>query len=369
MSFKVLHKDTGSKARAGVLKTAHGEIQTPVFMPVGTQATVKTLTNEELIQAGAQIILGNTYHLYLRPGEEVMKNAGGLHKFMNWHKPILTDSGGFQIFSLTVNKKITPEGFEFQSHIDGSRHFLSPEKVVEYQLLLGSDIIMPLDECVPYPSARDYVEQSLKITHDWALRSKKSLPKDVPNLLFGIVQGSSYKDLRKISAEELCAMGLNGYAIGGIAVGEPSDVLREISAYTAGLLPEEKPKYLMGVGMPEDMLNAIEDGIDMFDCVVPTRNGRNGQAFTGKGEIQVRNGSFKNDLRPIEENCPCYACRNHSRAYIRHLFNTNEILGLRLVSLHNITFYVKLIASAREAILCGNYSKFKKDFISNREKI
>jgi len=374
MSFKLLHKDSTTRARAGVLRTAHGEIQTPVFMPVGTQATVKTLTNEDLLAAKAQVILGNAYHLYLRPGADIIKQAGGLHKFMSWELPILTDSGGFQIFSLAVLRKITKEGVDFQSHIDGSRHFLTPEKVVEFQKLLGSDIIMPLDECVKYPSSRDYIEQSLKITHDWASRSKTALAaacaggEGSPNLMFGIVQGGSYLDLRKRSVEELCGIGFDGFAIGGVAVGEPEEILREVTEYTAALLPENRARYLMGVGMPLDMLKAIAAGVDMFDCVVPTRNGRNGQAFTLRGELQLRNASFKSDFRPIEEGCGCYACRTYSRAYIRHLFNTDEILGLRLVSLHNIVFYVKLIASARQAIVEGRYAAFLKDFMDKREE-
>ncbi|NQT21993.1 MAG: tRNA guanosine(34) transglycosylase Tgt [Candidatus Omnitrophica bacterium] len=368
MSFTLLKKDKTTGARLGVLKTAHGEVHTPVFMPVGTQATIKTLTNEEVLSAGTEIILANAYHLYLRPGEDTIKRAGGLHKFMSWTGPILTDSGGFQIFSLAVLRKIKKEGVEFKSHIDGSKHFLTPEKVIQFQNLLGSDIMMPLDECVHYPVSRDYVEESLKITHDWARRSKAEHVKVKEadrKLLFGIVQGSSYLDLRKRSAEEIAGIDFDGYALGGVAVGEPRQLIHEITEYTASLLPEDKPRYLMGIGTPPDMLDAISEGMDMFDCVVPTRNGRNGQAFTSKGELQVRNAAFKNDMQPIDESCTCYTCLNHTRSYIRHLFNTAEILGLRLVSLHNIHFYVKLIALAREAIEKSEFKKFREEFRKN----
>jgi len=344
MSFTLINKDPNSKARAGVLKTPHGDVETPVFMPVGTQATIKTLSNQEVKDCGAQIILGNAYHLYLRPGSEILSGAGGLHKFMSWDGPILTDSGGFQIFSLAVLRKIKEEGVQFQSHIDGSRHFLTPENVIEFQNLLGSDILMPLDECVSG-------------TVDGRNGSRR--------LLFGIVQGASYLDLRKQSAQVITDMDFDGYAIGGVAVGEPRDIINEVTVFTADLLPESRPRYLMGVGTPLDMLDSIRDGIDMFDCVVPTRNGRNSQAFTWGGELQLRNAKFKNDFTPIEKNCECYTCKNHSRAYIRHLFNTKEILGLRLVSLHNIFFYVKLIATARVSIMKNGFVAFRKSFNNN----
>ena len=364
MSFKLLHKDKSSKARLGLLKTAHGEVNTPVFMPVGTQATIKALSNQEVLSAGTEIILANAYHLYLRPGGETIKKAGGLHKFMSWDKPILTDSGGFQIFSLAVLRKVKIEGVEFRSHIDGSKHFLTPENVIEFQKLLGSDIMMPLDECIHYPASRDYVEQSLQITHDWAKRSKKVHGEfdNCPQLLFGIVQGSTYLDLRKRSVEEIVKFDFDGYAIGGIAVGEPPELIHEVTEYTGDLLAEDKPRYLMGVGTPMDMLDAIAEGMDMFDCVVPTRNGRNGQAFTWGGELQLRNAPFKFDFRPIDEKCGCYTWRNHTRGYIRHLFNTDELLGLRLVSLHNVYFYVKLISTAQEAIREDRFDKFRKEF-------
>jgi queuine tRNA-ribosyltransferase len=364
MSFKLVHKDKSSKARAGVLTTARGKVRTPCFMPVGTQATVKTLSNEELKAAGAEIVIANAYHLYLRPGEAVLKKAGGLHGFMGWDGPIMTDSGGYQIFSLAVLSKVKKEGVHFKSHVDGSKHFMTPEKVIGFQRLLGSDIMMPLDECLHYPVSRANVEESLKITLDWAKRSKKAKPAG-RQLLFGIIQGSTYPGLRKRAAEEVVGLGFDGYAIGGVAVGEPAGLIHEITEYTALLLPEDKARYLMGVGTPVDMLEAISEGVDLFDCVVPTRNGRNGQAFTWQGELQLRNAPFKEDLRPIEKGCACFTCKNHSRAYIRHLFNTEEILGLRLVSLHNIHFYVKLIGTSREAIKENRFERFRKDFRRN----
>lgn len=390
--FKLLHKDKSTKARLGKLETAHGAVNTPVFMPVGTQGTIKALSNEEVKACGAEIILGNAYHLYLRPGLDVIRKAGGLHKFMGWDRPILTDSGGYQVFSLAKLRKLSEDGAEFSSHIDGSKHFLSPEGAIDIQMTLGSDIMMTLDECVHYPAAKDYVEQSLGLTTRWAKRSKEHLAKIqenwdtshfsvssqtrkkmgcVPNfqqLLFGIVQGGAYLDLRKRAAEDLIKIGFDGYAIGGVSVGEPEELIHQISSYAAGLLPDEKPKYLMGLGTPLGILEAISNGIDMFDCVVPTRNGRNGQAFTWNGELQLRNASYKEDFRPIDEDCGCYACRNHSRAYIRHLFNTQEILGLRLVSLHNIHFYVKLIELSRESIASGRFAEFIDRFNSNYKK-
>ncbi|MDD5429023.1 MAG: tRNA guanosine(34) transglycosylase Tgt [Candidatus Omnitrophica bacterium] len=366
--FKLIHKDKTTKARLGKLTTAHGEINTPVFMPVGTQGTVKSISTQELKDIGAEIILGNAYHLYLRPGLEIIEKAGGLHKFMGWDRPILTDSGGYQIFSLATLRKLSDDGAEFSSHIDGSRHFITPEKAIDIQRTLGSDIMMILDECVHYPAARDYVEQSLALTTRWALRAKKHLDKiraarDDRQLLFGIVQGSTYLDLRKKAVEDLLKIGFDGYAIGGVSVGEPENLIHEIAAYTAALLPEDKARYTMGIGMPTDIVEAIGNGIDMFDCVVPTRNGRNGQAFTWDGDIQLRNADRKEDFRPIDETCECFACRNHTRGYIRHLFNTEELLGLRLVSLHNLHFYVKLIRLSREAIRQDRFDAFKKEFL------
>lgn len=364
MSFKLTHTDKTSKARAGVLTTARGEVRTPCFMPVGTQATIKALSSEEVKASGARMIMANAYHLYLRPGGDVLMKSGGLHKFMAWDGPIMTDSGGYQIFSLAVLSKVKKDGVRFKSHIDGSKHFMTPEKIIEFQGLLGSDIMMPLDECLHYPVARSNVEESLKITFDWAKRSKEAALslRGRGSMLFGIVQGSTYPDLRKRAAEEIVGLDLDGYALGGLAVGEPSELIHEITEYTAGLLPENKVRYLMGVGTPRDMLDAIAEGVDLFDCVVPTRNGRNGQAFTWDGELQLRNAPFKEDQSPIDKSCGCYACRNHTRAYIRHLFNTDEILGLRLVSLHNIHFYVKLMVASREAIEKNSFDEFRKMF-------
>jgi queuine tRNA-ribosyltransferase len=364
VKFTLRHKDKTSQARCGEIVTSRGTFSTPVFMPVATQGTVKTISVQELVDCGIEMIISNAYHLYMRPGKEIIEKAGGLHKFMGWERAITTDSGGFQVFSLAELRKIKEEGVEFQSHIDGSFHFFTPESVVDFQLLLGSDIMMPLDECVHYPAERNYVEDSVDLTLKWAGRSKKRLKeKGGSSALFGIVQGSTYHDLRKNCAEELVAMDMDGYALGGIGVGEPAELINEMTGYTASLLPERKVRYLMGVGTPPDMLEAISCGIDMFDCVVPTRNGRNGQAFTFDGEVQLRNAPFKDDFGPIDPGCGCFACRNYTRGYIRHLFNAGEILGLRLVSLHNIYFYAKLIQVSRKAILEDRFMEFKKTFI------
>jgi len=365
--FKITHKDKFTNARAGILETAHGVIETPVFMPVGTQATVKALSSEEVKYCRASVILGNTYHLYLRPGMEIIKNAGGLHKFMSWDRAILTDSGGFQVFSLAKLMKVREEGVEFNSHVDGSRHFLTPEKVIQLQCELGSDIMMPLDECLHYPSTKDKAEQSLALTNRWAKRAKEELAKlvgavsDRP-LLFGIVQGSTYPDLRKSSAEELVEMDFDGYSIGGLSVGEPQELMYEMMENAARYLPQDRPRYTMGVGMPHDFFRAIEMGVDMFDCVVPTRNARNGAAYTNEGRLIIRNGEFSKDLRPLSESCDCIVCKNYSRSYIRHLFNTEEILGLRLTSLHNVYFYVNLLDRIREAIRQDRFLELKKEF-------
>ena len=370
MKFTLQHKDTTSRARCGKIVTAHGDFSTPVFMPVATQATVKTMSVQELVDCGIDMIISNAYHLYMRPGEEIIEKAGGLHKFMGWKGAITTDSGGFQVFSLAELRKIKEEGVEFQSHIDGSLHFFTPESVVDFQLLLGSDIMMPLDECVHYPAERNYVEDSVDLTLKWAERSKKRLKeKGASSALFGIVQGSTYRDLRKACAQELVSMDMDGYALGGIGVGEPVELINEMTDYTASLLPEEKVRYLMGVGTPPDMLEAISFGIDMFDCVVPTRNGRTGQAFTFAGEVQLRNAPFKDDFGPIDPECDCLACKNYTRGYIRHLFNANEILGLRLVSLHNICFYAKLIQVSREAILENRFTEFKRKFLEKFQSV
>lgn len=360
--FKLIHQDKNSKARSGKLITAHGGIDTPCFMPVGTQGTVKTLSPRELEEAGAQIMLSNAYHLFLRPGREVMKKAGGLHKFMSWEKPILTDSGGYQIFSLALLRKVNDRGVEFQSHIDGLKHFLTPEDVVDIQDDFGSDILMPLDECVHYPCARDHAEIAMKRTVDWARRSQTAVSEN-RRLLFGIVQGATYEDLRKECVHQLTDMNFDGFAIGGVSVGEPRNLRYNIVNFVADLLPHDYPRYLMGVGLPEDIIEAVGSGVDMFDCVVPTRYGRNGSAFTSEGKLTIRNAPYIEDFRPLDKRCSCYACKNFSRAYLRHLFNTQELLGLRLVSLHNIYFYLGLMRKAQEAILQDRFPEFKKDFL------
>ena len=367
MSFTIFHQDRGSQARTGLLQTAHGVVKTPAFMPVGTQATVKTLSAQELFDCKVQMVLSNAYHLYLRPGREVIKQAGGLHKFMGWSGPILTDSGGFQVFSLAVLRKITEKGVDFQSHIDGSRHFLTPEDIVEIQLDLGSDVLMPLDECVHYPAERDYAQESLRLTNIWARRSKDAFCQrqnaDDGRMLFGIVQGSTYLDLRKQAVEELLEIDFSGYAVGGISVGEPDELKFEVLEHTLKLLPKEKPHYAMGIGPPLDIFNAVQLGVDMFDCVMPTRHARNGTAFTKSGKIVLRNAPFAKDYQPIEADCACLACKNYTRAYIRHLVNVDEILGVRLVSLHNVHFYAKLMENIRKSIQEDRFLQYKREFL------
>lgn len=363
--FNLIHQDKNSKARLGKLTTAHGQIDTPCFMPVGTQGTVKSLSPKELEDSGAQVILSNAYHLFLRPGREVIKKIGGLHNFISWHKPILTDSGGYQIFSLAILRKIKDEGVEFQSHIDGQKHFLTPEEVIQIQQDLGSDILMPLDECVHYPCSKDYAKIALQRTIDWAQRSKKVMANQNGKLLFGIVQGATYEDLRQECVQKLMAQDFDGYAIGGVSVGEPKNLRYNIVEFTSEKLPQEKPRYLMGVGVPQDIIEAVEFGIDMFDCVVPTRYGRNGTAFTHAGKLTVRNAPYIEDFTPLDKECSCYTCNNFNRAYLRHLFNTDEILGLRLVSLHNIHFYLELMQKIREAISQDRFVEFKRDFLRN----
>lgn len=366
-SFSVTHNDTQTAARCGTLVLERGIIETPIFMPVGTQGTVKSLSPQELQEAGAQIILSNAYHLYLRPGLDIIRAAGGLHKFMNWPKPILTDSGGYQIFSLAILRKIKDEGLEFQSHLDGTRHFLSPEDVVRVQNVLGSDIMMPLDECVPYPASFDEAQIALERTTLWAHRSKREWLKNETGLLFGIVQGSTYKELRKRSLLELLEIGFPGYAIGGLSVGEPADLRYNILNGMVADLPNTAPRYLMGVGLPEDILEAVSLGVDMFDCVVPTRYGRNGTAFTSQGKVTVRNGAFARDQGPLDTACRCYCCRNFTRSYLRHLFNAGEILGLRLVSYHNIYFFLNLMKETRLAIQEGRFREFKESFLDSAD--
>jgi queuine tRNA-ribosyltransferase len=365
-SFKITHKDKNSKARCAELNTPHGVIQTPIFMPVATQAAVKTISPRELEECSAQIILSNAYHLYLRPGLDIIKEIGGLHNFISWQKPILTDSGGYQVFSLALLRKYKDEGIEFQSHIDGSKHFLTPEKVIQIQRDLGSDIIMPLDDCIEYPASREMAKVALDRTTSWARRSRdeyERLKLKNRQALFGIVQGSTYEDLRKEACKELTDLDFFGYAIGGLSVGEPQDLMYNVFSFTTDILPVEKPRYVMGIGMPEDIFEAVACGVDMFDCVIPTRYGRNGSAFTSEGKLTVRNGEFKSDDRPLDPRCDCYTCKNFSRAYLRHLFNSSEMLGLRLVSLHNIYFFIKLTQSIKDAIKEDRFVEFKESFL------
>lgn len=365
--FKLIKKAGDSRARLGRVITPRGAIDTPAFMPVGTQATVKALSPRELEECGAQIILSNAYHLFLRPGMEVIARAGGLHKFMSWDKPVLTDSGGYQIFSLALLRKISDEGVEFQSHIDGFKHFLTPEDVLGIQRQLGSDIIMPLDDCAHYPCDREYALNAMNRTITWAQKQRAAfLSSDSPGrqFLFGIVQGATYEDLRRECAARLIDIGFDGYALGGLSVGEPKELMYSTAAYTAPLLPEDKPRYMMGIGLPEDLIECAGLGIDMFDCVAPTRYGRNGTAFTSTGRLAIRNAPYTFDLGPLDPECSCYACKNFSRAYLRHMFNTSEILGLQLVSLHNIHFYLSLMKRVREAISRDRFAEFKKEFLS-----
>ena len=348
-------------ARAGVLKTPHGEIKTPIFMPVGTRGSVKAVSPRELNEINAQIILGNTYHLYLRPGHKLIEKAGGLHKFMSWDKPILTDSGGFQVMSLAGLRKITEEGCRFQSHIDGSYHMFSPEKVIEIENALGADIIMSFDECPPYPATKKYVADSLARTLRWAKRGKDAHKNQEKQALFGIVQGGVHEDLREESAKKLMEMDFPGYSIGGLAVGEIKEEMYRITNFLNPILPVNKPRYLMGVGTPMNLLENIGNGIDMFDCVMPTRNARKGTVFTMKGKLILKSARYKEDFTPIDPDCQCYACQNFSRAYIRHLFNVNEFLALRLASIHSLHFYLELVGKAREHIFAGTYEIFKNE--------
>ena len=366
--FHIEQTDPGCEARAGVLNTAHGVIRTPIFMPVGTQATVKTLSPADLEAIGAQIILSNTYHLYLRPGAALVRQAGGLQKFSAWNRPILTDSGGYQVFSLSALNKIKPEGFHFRSHIDGSRHLFTPEKVVEIQRDLGSNIMMVLDECSPYPCDYHYAAKAHRLTLDWAIRSRQAFAEtgsrhDFEQHQFAIVQGSVFPDLRRDSARALVDLDFPGYGIGGLSVGEPKEAMLEMTAIVTELLPHHKPRYLMGVGKPQDLLEGIERGVDMFDCIMPTRNGRNGTAFTSTGQIVIKNARFRDQFVPLDEECGCYTCQTFTRAYLRHLFNAQEVLVLRLVSLHNVHFYLRLMEQARAAILAGRFVAFKRQFL------
>lgn len=370
MKFTINRSDLHSNARAGEITTDHGVIQTPIFMPVGTLGAVKALHIKNLKEdVKAQIILGNTYHLYLRPGMEVLENAGGLHKFNGWDKPILTDSGGFQVFSLSHKRKIKPdEGVWFQSHIDGSRHLFSPEKVIDIQRSIGADIIMAFDECTPYPCDLDYAQKSMKITHDWLQRCCNRFDETEPKYgysqtLFPIVQGSVYPELRKQSAEFIASMDREGNAIGGVSVGEPTELMYEITELCCQILPKEKPRYLMGVGTPANIIEGISMGVDMFDCVMPTRNGRNGMIFTWEGTLNMRNEKWKNDFTPLDVNSDLFADQEYSRAYLRHLYAANEMLGSMIGSIHNLHFYLDLVKVARAKILDGTFSSWKNEIL------
>ena len=363
VTYELLHECKQTGARRGVIHTPHGDIQTPIFMPVGTQATVKSLTPEDLEEEiKAQIILSNTYHLYLRPGHKLVEEAGGLHKFMKWNKPILTDCGGFQVFSLSDLRKISEDGVEFKSHLDGSKHMFTPEKVMEIENSLGADIIMSFDECCPYPSTHEYAEKSMERTTRWAKRCIKAHARPEDQALFGIIQGGFYKDLREKSAKDLIELDLPGYAIGGISVGEPKEEFIEILKHTAPLMPKDKPRYLMGVGSPDYLIEAAIAGIDMCDCVLPTRIARNGTAMTWNGKVVVRNATYERDWRPLDEECDCYTCKNYTRAYLRHLVKANEILGVRLLSIHNLRFLTKLMERVRIEIENDNLGTFREEF-------
>lgn len=362
--YKLIKKSGDCDGRLGKIYTPHGEIDTPVFMPVGTQATVKAMTPEELKDMGAQIILSNTYHLYMRPGEALVEKAGGLHKFMNWDRAILTDSGGFQVFSLSNLRDIKEEGVTFKSHIDGSKHFISPEKAVAIQNALGSDILMCFDECLPYPCEKEYAKMALDRTIRWAKRCKEA-HKDVERQsLFGIIQGGMFKELRERSVKEMTEIDFPGYSIGGLSIGEPKPMMYEVLDWTAHLLPENKSRYLMGVGSPDCLIEGAIRGIDMFDCVLPTRIARNGTVFTSHGKLVIRNAEYAEDFLPLDTECDCYTCRNYSRAYIRHLFKAKEILAARLATIHNLYFLIKLMEKVRQAIKDDNLLKLRDEFYS-----
>lgn len=362
VTYELIKTDSRTKARRGRVTTPHGVIETPVFMPVGTAATVKAMRPEEIKEMGAEIVLSNTYHLYLRPGHEVVKAAGGLHKFMNWDRPILTDSGGFQVFSLGAMRKIREEGVEFRSHIDGSRHMLSPEKSMEIQNALGSDIIMAFDECAPYPADRKYVKDSLERTTRWLKRCKEYHKDTERQSLFGIMQGGMYKDLRRESAEQIVELDLPGYAIGGLSVGEPKEIMYDVMDECVDYLPKEKPRYLMGVGSPDCLFEGVERGIDMFDCVLPTRIARHGMAMTSQGRVNIKNARYERDFTPLDPECDCYTCRNYSKAYLRHLFKADEILSSMLMTNHNLHFLVKTMQNIRKSIEEDRFLEYKKEF-------
>ena len=361
--FDLIKQDSATSARLGKMTTPHGIVNTPTFMPVGTQGTVKSMLPEEIKNCGAEIILGNTYHLYLRPGHETIKKLGGLHRFMNWPDPILTDSGGFQVYSLGALRKITPDGVMFRSHIDGSRHFLSPQKAIEIQEALGSDIMMCLDECTPYPATFSQTEESLKLTVKWAELCKTAQTNN-EQALFGIIQGGTYLDLRKQAVEQLTPLDFNGYALGGVSVGEPKEIMYKITDSITPLLPADKPRYLMGAGTPEDIVFAVSCGTDMFDCVIPTRCARHGLLFTNEKNIVIKNACWREDNNPIEQTCDCYTCRNYSRAYLRHLYVAGEILAMVLNTIHNVRYYMRLMEQIRTALKEGRFLEFKNDFLN-----
>ena len=365
--FEILAKDPLSRARVGRIETNHGSFSTPAFLPVGTQGTVKSLTPEELTEVGAQVILSNTYHLYLRPGHEVIQKLGGLHTFIHWNRPILTDSGGYQIFSLRALRKISEEGVTFKSHLDGSLHTLTPEKIMDIQRRLGSDIAMVLDECIPYPSTYGYAKESIGLTTRWAKRCLEDRRENDP-ALFAIVQGGVYQDLREESAKDLVPLNFDGYAIGGLSVGEPKNAMRDVLKSTAPLLPEQAPRYLMGVGTPQDILEAVRLGIDLFDCVLPTRNARNGTLFTSSGKLSIKQAQHAEDARPVDEQCGCYTCRHYSRAYLRHLYLAKEILSSRLNTIHNLYYYIEFVAKIRKAVLEERFLGFTREHHSMRSE-
>ncbi len=370
MTFSLQHTDTQSNARAGLITTDHGVIETPIFMPVGTVASVKAVHFHELREdIRAQIILGNTYHLYLRPGLDVLEQAGGLHRFNGWDRPILTDSGGFQVFSLSENRKLTAEGAHFRSHIDGSKHLFTPEKVVDIQRIIGSDIMMALDECPPGDATYDYAKKSLQLTNQWLARGVKRFDETEPKYgfsqtFFPIVQGCVYPDLRRESAEFVTSLGREGNAIGGLAVGEPTEKMYEMIEVVNEILPTDKPRYLMGVGTPINILEAIERGVDMFDCVMPTRNGRNGMLFTSEGIMNMRNEKWKNDFSPLDENGTSYVDKAYTKAYLRHLFISKELLAMQIASIHNLAFYLWLVGEARKHIIQGDFLPWKREMVS-----
>lgn len=362
VTYELIKEDKRTRARRGVIHTPHGDIQTPVFMPVGTQASVKAMRPEEVRDMGAEIILSNTYHLYLRPGQEIVRQAGGLHKFMNWERAILTDSGGFQVFSLGALRRITEEGVRFRSHIDGSEHFITPEKSIEIQNCLGSDIMMAFDECAPYPADRAYVKNSLERTTRWLYRCRDYHRDWERQSLFGIMQGGMYKDLRKQSAEEIVALDLPGYAIGGLSVGEPKELMLDILDDCVWRLPADKPRYLMGVGTPDYLFEGVERGLDMFDCVLPTRIARHGMAMTSRGRVNIKNARYEKDFTPLDPECDCYTCRNYSRAYLRHLFKSGEMLSSMLLSHHNLHFLINMMKNIRQAIENDCFTEYKHEF-------